>query len=64
LGKIINGGNRMNKEDVLDKIIKIVRKRAKEYQSMVDKETINKDHYRRLLNELLNIIKEMESIDD
>ena len=54
----------MNKEDVLDKIIKIVRKRAKEYQSMVDKETINKDHYRRLLNELLNIIKEMESIDD
>ena len=50
----------MSKEVILDKLIKVIRLRAKEYQNSQNKEVINKEHYRKLLNELLNIINNLE----
>lgn len=50
----------MNKDVVLDKLIKVIKIRAKEYQNSQNKELINKEHYRKLLNELLNIIAKLD----
>lgn len=50
----------MNKEVVLDKLIKVIKEKAKLYQMCPDKDRINKEHYRKLLNELLNIIGKLD----
>lgn len=50
----------MSKEVVLDKLIKFIKIRAKEYQNCANKEVINYEHYRKLLNELLNIIGKLD----
>lgn len=50
----------MNKDLVLEKLIKVIKIRAKEYQNSQNKETINYEHYRKLLNELLNIIGKLD----
>lgn len=54
----------MNKEMILNKLAKIIKERSKQYQKLENKEVITYHEYRKLLNELLNIIKEMENIDD
>lgn len=41
---------------ILNKLEKIIKNKAKLYQMCPDKEKINKEHYRNLLNELLNIL--------
>ena len=50
----------MNKEYVLNKLIKFIKARALEYQNSQNKEAINKEHYRKLLKGLLEIIEELE----
>lgn len=50
----------MNKEVVLDKLIKVIKERAREYQNCQNKGTIYYEHYRKLLNELLNIIGKLD----
>ena len=50
----------MNKDYVLNKLIKYIRARALEYQNSQNKEAINKEHYRKLLKGLLEIIGDLE----
>ena len=50
----------MNKEYILNKLIKYIKARAIEYQNTQNKEVINKEHYRKLLKGLLEIIGELE----
>ena len=50
----------MNKEYILNKLIKYIKARAIEYQNSQNKEVINKEHYRKLLKGLLEIIGELE----
>ena len=54
----------MNKEMILNKLAKIIKDKSKEYQKLENKEVITYHDYRKLLNELLNIVREMESLDD
>ena len=41
---------------ILNKIEKYIRDRVKEYQNTQNKENISYEHYRKLLNELMNLI--------
>lgn len=41
---------------ILNKIEKYIKERVKEYQNCVNKEVINYEHYRKLLNDIMNIL--------
>lgn len=41
---------------ILDKLEKLIKEKVKLYQMCPTKDNINKEHYRKLLNELMNIL--------